>query len=301
MLDHARTVVMWNSSAGSAEAAGHVLDELRTMSNVAIREPSGRAATIGESLEAARDGAEVIVAAGGDGTVNSVVEGLMRSDHRPALGILPVGTGNDLARTLDLPLVPDEALETLRSAEVRAIDVVQSTSSTGTRWSVNMLTGGNTGRYLQQMSDELKRQWGPFCYLRGVVDVIRDLQTYRIQVACDHGPSETFDALNVFVANGRHSGGGLGVSPEAELDDGLLDLVIVCDGEPGEIAGLTSNYLLSDYLQHELIAFRRVEHLSVTSQPELPLTADGEEAGTTPLSVRVHQQRLRVLVPRRDG
>jgi diacylglycerol kinase (ATP) len=301
MLDHARTVVMWNSSAGSAESAGRVLDELRTMSNVAIREPSGRAAAIEETIQAARDGAEAIVAAGGDGTVNSVVEGLMRSDLRPALGILPLGTGNDLARTLGLPLAPEEALRTLLSADVTAIDAVQSTSSTGTRWSANMLTGGNTGRYLRQMSEDSKRQWGPFCYLRGVVDVIRDLQPFRIEIACDHRPAETFEALNVFVANGRNSGGGLRVSPEAELDDGLLDLVIVRDGEAGAIASLTSEYLLSDYLQHELVVFRRAAQLSMTSQPEMPLTADGEEAGCTPLSARVHRRRLRVLAPRRDG
>ena len=179
------------------------------MSNVAIRQPAGRSAAIREAMRAARDGVELVVAAGGDGTVNSVVDALMSSDRRPALGILPLGTGNDLARMLGLPLAPDAALDTLRTADVVAIDAVESTSSTETRWFANMLTGGNTGRYLRRMSDEVKRQWGPFCYLRGVVDVVRDLQVYQIRVTCDHGPPETFEALNVFVANGRNSGGGL--------------------------------------------------------------------------------------------
>lgn len=292
---------MWNSSAGSAESADRVLDALRGMANVTIHKPCGRAAAIDETMQALAGGADLIVAAGGDGTVNSVVEGLMRSDREAVLGILPLGTGNDLARTLELPLAPDEALEVLLSADAVAIDAVESTSSTGTRWSVNMLTGGNTGRHLERMSDDVKRTWGPFCYVRGVIDVVRDLQTYHVKVVCDGGAPEEFAALNVFLANGRNSGGGLAVSPEAELDDGLLDLVIVRDGEPGEIADLTSEYLLADYLQHELVAFRRAGRLSLVSQPEMPLTADGEEAGNTPLSVHVHRQRLRVLAPRLSG
>lgn len=301
MLSHLPTVVMWNPSAGSADESDAIRQQLQSMPEVTICEPGGRDQAIEETIRRARDGAELIVAAGGDGTVSSIVEGIVQSEQTPVLGVLPLGTGNDLARALEVPLALEAALHVLVNGRVVEMDAVQCTSLDGSRWYANMLTGGNTGRYLQHMTDEVKKSWGPLCYLRGVIDVIRDLQVYEIEVTCDDGPPESFSALNVFVANGRFSGGGLDVSPEAALDDGLVDLVIVRDGEAGEIASLTSTYVVADYLQHELVVFRQARHIRLVSTPPLPLTADGDEVGETPLSVEVHPRCLRVLVPQDES
>lgn len=298
MLGSARSVVLWNPSAGAAEEAGDVRHELEKLPHVQILEPHGRAASIEATIRAADEGAELIVAAGGDGTVNSVVAGLVESQADIVLGVLPVGTGNDLARSLEMPLEPLEAIEALSWGTISSLDVVRATSSEGTHLYANMLTAGNTGRYLHHMTSEMKSRWGPLCYLRGVVDVLRDLQVYRVQVACDDKPAEEFDVLNVFVANGRYSGGGLAVSPRAALNDGKLDVVIVQDGDAVDIASLTTEYVIADYLQHELVEFRRAARVEITADPAMAATADGDEIGATPLSIRVDPQRLRVLVPR---
>lgn len=299
VLSDMRTVVLWNPSAGSADVADDVREELAELPHVTILEPQGRDEAIEETIRAARDGASLVVAAGGDGTVNSVVAGLMQLEKRPAMGLLPLGSGNDLARSLEIPLEPAEALETLFSQAKRPLDVVEVTSSGGTRTYVNMLTGGNSGRYLHHMTPEIKKLWGPFCYLRGVIDVLRDLQVYQVELACDDDPPERFEALNIFVANGRFSGGGLPVSPPAELDDGYVDIVVVRDGDAGDIAALTSQYVLADYLEHEMIEFRRARQLKITADPPLPLTADGDEIGEPPLSVSVLPNVLQVVVPDR--
>ncbi len=297
MIKQARTVVIWNPSAGSADGAAAVREQLRSMTNVEIRLPQDRDESIEATIRAVEGGAELIVAAGGDGTVSSVIDGLMRSASRPILGILPLGTGNDLARSLALPREPRDALEVLSTANVSTIDSVHVTSSKTERWFGNMLTGGNTGRYMQHMTDDVKRLWGPMCYLRGIVDVIRDLKVYTIHITCDDNRPERFEALNVFVANGRYSGGGLEVSPEARLNDGLLDIVIVRDGDPGDIAGLSTQYVVANYLQHKLIAFRQGQRITIDSQPRMPLTADGDAIGQTPLLLTVQPQCLQVLVP----
>jgi diacylglycerol kinase (ATP) len=297
MLENTRTVVIWNPSAGSAEQADDVRRELEASPHVTICSPGGREAAIEETLRAAEDGAELIIAAGGDGSVNSVVEGLLQAKAETLLGILPVGSGNDLARTLKLPLAPLDALHAIDSGVATYMDVMTVSSSDGQRTCVNMVTGGNTGRYLQHMTDELKERWGPYCYLRGVIDVLRNLEPFRIDVICDDGPPEGFDVLNVFVANGQFSGGGMAISPEAQLDDGQVDLVIIRDGDAGEIASLATEYVVADYLQHELVAFRRARRIELTSEPAMPLTADGDEIGTPPLSISVRPRCLRVLVP----
>jgi len=297
MTKHGPTLVIWNPSAGSADRAIEVKHALQALPQTTICQPRGRDAAIQEAIRQARQGARLVIAAGGDGTVNAVAEGLARADTGAALGIIPLGTGNDLARTLEIPPNPQDALEVLQSGVPQRLDLVEVTSSSETRHCSNMITGGNTGRYLQHMTDELKQQWGPLCYLRGVIDVVSDLQVYRIEVCCDGGPPETFDALNVFIANGRCSGGGLAVSPQARLDDGQVDVVIVCDGDAGDIASLTTEYVVGDYLSHELVAFRRARQVRITSDPPMPLTSDGDEIGTTPITAVVNAGSLSVLAP----
>lgn len=297
MLGSARCVVLWNPSAGSAEQARDVREELERIPHLSIEEPQGREASIQASVRAAERGVEVIVAAGGDGTVNSVISGIVKSGRDPVLGVLPVGTGNDFSRALGMPLEPFEAVQALTAGTLGRMDIAYATSTQGTHLFANMVTAGNTGRYLREMTTEVKSRWGPLCYLRGVIDVLRDLEVYRVQIACDGRPPEMFDVLNIFVANGRYSGGGLAVSPDAAFDDGQLDLVIVKDGDAIDIASLTTEYVIADYLQHDLVEFRRAAHVEITAQPQMPATADGEEIGETPLSIRVEPQRLRVLLP----
>jgi diacylglycerol kinase (ATP) len=301
MLGSAKSVVLWNPSAGSAEQARDVLQQLEQLPHVSILEPHGRQAAIEATVRAADEGAELIIAAGGDGTVNSVVAGIVASQADPVLGVLPVGTGNDLARALEMPLEPLEAVEALSRGTLNTLDVVRATNAEGTHVYVNMLTAGNTGRYLHHMTGEMKSLWGPLCYLRGVIDVLRDLQVYRVQIACDDEPAQEFDVLNIFVANGRFSGGGLAVSPRAALDDGKLDVVIVQDGDAIDIASLTTEYVIADYLEHELVEFRRAARIEISAEPPMPATADGDEIGTTPLSIEVDPQTLRVLRPRVVG
>lgn len=301
MLGSAQSVVLWNPSAGSAEEARHVREELERLAHVTILEPDGREASIEAATRAADEGAELIVAAGGDGTVNSVITGIVNSPADPVLAVLPVGTGNDLARALEMPLEPLEAVEALTWGTISSLDVVRATSSQGTHLYANMLTAGNTGRYLHHMTSEMKSRWGPLCYLRGVIDVLRDLQVYRVQVACEDRPPEQFDVLNIFVANGRYSGGGLAVSPRAALNDGKLDVVIVQDGDAVDIASLTTEYVIADYLEHELVEFRRAARVEITADPAMEATADGDEIGETPLSIAIEPQRVRVLLPRLAG
>lgn len=297
MLTEASTVVIWNPSAGTADRAESVRESLQSLANVRICEPAGREESICETLRAAKSGAELVIAAGGDGTVSTVIEGLMQSRNRPRLGILPVGTGNDLARALEIPLDVEEAYRCLLNPAVVNLDVVQLSSGKGRRCYANMLTGGNTGRYLEHMDAEMKARWGPLCYLRGVIDVLRDLQVYRVQIICDEGPPRRFDALNIFAANGRYSGGGLAVSPGAQLDDGLIDLVVIHDGDPGDIVSLTSSYVVSDYLEHELVTFHRARRITISTVPEMELTADGDAIGHSPVTLSSQPRALQVARP----
>ena len=186
--------------------------------------------------EACRSGVEKLIVAGGDGTVSSAIQGVMESDGlRPNLKILPLGTGNDFARSLGINPDPEIACREWKASQCRAVDVVRFTNSEETRWYANMLTGGNTGLYMDHMTEEIKQRWGPFCYLRGVIDVLKNLEVFQMTVEMEGQRTFSCKALNVFLANGGNSGGGLTVSPHAQVDDGLIDLVLVREGEPEKL------------------------------------------------------------------
>ncbi|WP_437224064.1 diacylglycerol/lipid kinase family protein [Planctomicrobium sp. SH661] len=295
MSKHVPVAVIWNPSKHSTAMAEQVLPLLLEVPNVSVHRPESPEAAH-ELIQFLSETPGMIVAAGGDGTVRATVDSMMSVKSQRTLGVLPLGTGNDLARSLSIPFDAAGAVDVLTSGRVHSLDVMEFQTDRQRGWSANMITGGNTGRYLEVMTDEVKQRWGVLCYLRGVVDVIQNLEAFEISLTLDDGPAEKLSVLNVFLANGRTSGGGLIVSPDAAVDDGLIDVMLVLDGDPGEIAGLTANYLLADFQQHDLIVIRRARQVLIESAPPFLLSADGDSIGATPLQVQLYPQSLNVLV-----
>jgi diacylglycerol kinase (ATP) len=287
------TLIVWNPSAGSTAAGAEVRRTLEAKPDCSVVETASRDAALHTVAVACDDGCRRVIAAGGDGTANVVLQAL--ADHPRTdveMAVLPLGTGNDLARTLGMPLEPELAAEAVFGRDLLQADVFRCSWSGGQRVIANMCTAGNTGVYLQKLTPEIKQRWGPFCYLRGVVDVLTDMQTFDVELQWPDGVSETMTVLNLFAANGRTTGAGMPISPSAQLDDGLIDVVIVQDGEPGEIASLTANYLLADFLQHPLVVHRQVRSLKLRPAQSLPTTIDGDNVTESPREIAADSRKL---------
>lgn len=292
----AEIAVIWNSGAGGADQSGSLRQELASRPRLPLIETRSREEAAQATREAVARGAVRVVAAGGDGTVNAVAAALVAAGPSTAeLAVLPLGTGNDLARSLGMPLEREAALDVCLNGAAHPMDLMQCRSGESWRTVANMATAGNTGRYTRVLTDEQKRTWGPYCYLRGAIDVLQDLQVYDMECAFDGGPPERYAALNLFVANGRTSGGGIAVAPEADLADGLLDVVLVQDGDPLELAALTAGLLLSRFLENELVVWRRCRTLRVTGARGLPFSGDGDVLGEAPAEFRVLPAALRAV------
>lgn len=279
--------IIWNEQAGSAVQHANILQELTKREGVTVHIPQSAEDARRLAADASNAGADIVVAAGGDGTVNDVLHGLVDAGLKSALGVLPLGTGNDFCRNAEIPLEVPMAVHLLENTEPRAIDIVQVESDDQTAHYLNMATGGNTGLYTDLITDEMKKFWGPLVYLRGTADILTNLQTYRVTIGFDDQAPETFKALNVFIANGRCSGGGLPVAPDAELDDGLLDIIVVLDCSPIDLARLAAGYVLSDYRENENVVFRRAKNVSIRSNPPLSLSADGDVLTDAPVQFRI--------------
>ncbi len=238
-----------------------------------------------------------ILAAGGDGTIHAVAQHQIQADATCEYAVIPVGSGNDLARSLAMPLNPVAAWAVATLGPVHWIDVIECTWDDGHCLATNMVTIGNTGAFLRDLTPEVKQRWGPFCYLRGVVDVAVNLQTFHADIALDGGKPEHREFLNCFIANGRTSGGGLTVAPGAKLDDGLAEVVLIRDGESPEIAGLVGQYAVGDFLAHHLVESRQAREIRIESAEELPCTVDGEVFTTRTLQLKVRPRSFAMVAP----
>ena len=249
--------------------------------------------------EAARSGARLVVAAGGDGTVNSVVNGIMAGDgRRPVLGVLPLGTGNDLARTLGIPADLDDALEVLERRIVRRMDVLRSEGDGG-RYCANVSAAGFSGQVDEDVSDESKESWGPLAYLRSALANAAELRTYDVVVEIDGGEEIVeASAVNLVVANGRYAGGGVPVAPDAKLDDGFADVVVLEAGPIPTLGLVVARMAAGRHREHELVRVVRGRRVRISSTPAMPFNVDGELVGSGAIEFEVLRRELPVLVGR---
>lgn len=281
------TTIIWNPNSGSAARCADLRAELELRSDVVVEESRSREHA--QSLaSAAAERSDLLVAAGGDGSINAVITGLIESGQDTPFGVIPLGSGNDFARNLNMPLDPRLAAAGLLNADLdrdtSQMDLVEATFDDHRITYVNMATGGNSGDVLELLDDEIKLRWGPLCYLRGAIDVLSDLQVYSTVATIDGEEFVDLPLLNILVANGRCTGGGLNVAPHARLDDGMLDVLLILDGTPIDIAAMSAQLLISDYTQSDQVIWRQAREVSLRTEPGMKWTTDGE-----PVSVDDHE------------
>ena len=274
-------------AAPRRETAYRVLAAAGVDARVSLTEGPGHAVAL---AQAARDeGARLVVAWGGDGTVNEVARALVESDA--ALGIVPAGSGNGLARALGIPRRPEAALRQALAAAERLIDAGQI----GDRLFFNVAGVGFDAHVAHQFG-RLGRPRG----LRGYVNLAaRELFTWEppaCRVSVDECEPVVHRAFLLTLANGPQWGNGALIAPGALLDDGLLDLVTVERVSPAQIARAVPRLFTGTIDRAAGVSIRRVHTLRVLGEPPLHLHVDGEPVSWTEsmLDARVLPGVLRV-------
>ncbi|TWT33498.1 Diacylglycerol kinase [Posidoniimonas corsicana] len=290
--------VLRNAAAGPANPEDFLPQQLQQMFGeelvvVETHTPEEGEQAVREACAEAR----IIVVAGGDGTINSVINTMMRCDRRPPLGLVPLGTGNNLCRALGVPLDPLSAYAALGSDQRVTIDLARASFAGSERYYACVASGGNSDRVIECLKHEEKAAWGPWCYLRSALPVMADLQAYHVSLEHDDGVLET-PLWNIIVANGAFAAGGLRVAPRASMTDGLLDVVAVRDGTPLDLAALSAEFFLGDYLEDQRVTHLRTRRLRVEAQPELRFLADGEMLVGQPFEFEAVPAAIEVVVPR---
>ena len=241
---------------------------------------------------AAESGVDLMIAAGGDGTVNEVVNGVAGTDWRGPLGIIPLGTANDFALGLGLPEDVAAAFEVARSGSDREVDLAQVND----RWFINVSTGGVAATATGDTPQDTKRLLGPLAYLVTGVQKLPDLEPLSVQISAGAGEEFAGEIMMYAVGNGRRTGAGSQVTPEAELDDGELDVLIVPGMTRMEFMALAPRIRAGSHLSDSRIRYFRTDELTVESGRDLSVNADGEPLSGDRFVYRIGR-RLTLRVP----
>jgi diacylglycerol kinase (ATP) len=290
-----KTCVIVNPKAGSVKDLDLLLKQIDRLAPALIHVTPKKGAAKTLAAQAIRQGCDYIVAAGGDGTLNEVVNGFANRANKVRIGLLPLGTGNDFARCLNLPTGIEENIDILIAGATTPVDLIR-VKSTRTRFFVNVSAGGFSGLVNEKLTRKIKKNWGPLAYLRSAAAALPELRAYRTTIR--FGPRETvaLDLYNVIVANGRFVAGGLPIAPESDPSDGLLDVILIPERPAAEIALLTAKILLGKHLHDDLVTFRRVPKVSIKSNPGMWFNVDGELVGNAPVEFEIVPGALQFVV-----
>ena len=292
-----KTCIICNPGAGSVDDGASTVEELRAAigsATIRLTRDTGQATQFAH--RAADDGYDLVVAAGGDGTLNKVINGVAPHLDRVRVGLVPLGTGNDFARTLNLPASIDDCMELLREGHVKAVDLVRVTNG-GVRYMLNVSAGGFSGAVGEKLTPEIKKSWGPLAYVRCAAEAFPELRAYRTSIVLDDTAPLELNLYNAIVANGRFVAGGTQVAPEAAIDDGQLDLVLVPERPMSEMMVMAAQMLVGTHLTSEAVVFRRAAKISISSTPGMWFNVDGELIGNEPVTFEVMPRALQFIAP----
>ncbi len=281
-----------NPSARSARA-GERLEAIRALSpRVEIHATTGPGDARRIARELALAGAPVVVAAGGDGTVNEVVNGIAMGGSQcgTALGILPAGTMNVFANDLGLPAAKlDDCWGLIEAGRVRSIDLWLANDE----YFAQLAGAGLDASAIAGTTWERKKQYGPLSYLISLAEVIKHGTPLLTVTAPGREPVQ---GRIVLVGNGIHYGGQFRLFPDASFTDGLLDVVVVNALSVWSVARLSLAATAGRYSAGmQGITYFQTTELDVTSAESVPIQADGELCGTTPVNFRRAPFPLRVI------
>ncbi len=269
------------------------------------------------ATQAIRQGARELLSLGGDGTHNEIVNGMMATSPEPGsltLGVLPAGTGGDFRRVLARSETLDQALAALPTARVDEIDLGRCTyqaddGTTGQRWFLNIASCGISGLVCRHANASSKRLGGTLTFYLATLRAMAAYSAAPVRVRIDGELVGEHRITSLQACNARYAGGGMMFAPNALLDDGQLDLVILVDPGILKTLAMTGDIYKGTHGRHPHVISRRGARIEVEAlDPALPawVDIDGEAPGRAPVvyevaprSIRLRGARPELLTPTR--
>lgn len=282
------TAVILNPAARGARAR-RLRARIETLTEGAVLHATSRCGDAERlARDAVRDGFRRIIAAGGDGTINEVVNGIAGSDA--ALGLLPLGTMNVFATELGLPNDLERCWEVIRNDHTRLVDLP---SANGKHF-VQLAGIGLDAQVVKETSLAFKRSFGPLSYLVSAAQ-ISARPPPRLMVRPVNGA--VVEGSFVLIGNGRLYGGPFPFFKQAVIDDGLLDVLVFRKLSYLDMMRYLQDVIFRSAITSPEVEYLRTPSLDVTSDDAVPVEVDGELIGNCPVQFRMRPHGLRVFAP----
>jgi len=269
----------------------------------------------GDGIDLARRSAEsgrkLIIACGGDGTVNEVANGILLSGNDVEMGVFPSGTGGDFRRTVRMPAEPREAARALKNGSTKKIDVGKVTytdenGGSAERYFLNVSSFGLAAGVIGRVKSATSLDWLPADNIRGrasfalsTLQEVVALQTTTARVKIDDGEVRSIGTVNFCVANARFFGGGMKIAPKAKISDGFLDVVNIGDIRTAKI--ILNAYTLYRGTHLDLPEVKDTLAKRIEARPlngeQIPIEIDGELGGFLPAAWEIVPSALNLRVP----
>lgn len=260
--------------------------------------------------QAIEDGAERVIAVGGDGTINEVVNGFFDNGEpigqRTAFGVIPVGTGGDFRKSVKIPNNVADAARLVSDGDTRAIDVGKLEYKTrdgqdAVRMFINIASFGLSGLTDEMVNRTTKRFGSKLTFLIGTTRAALKYNNQRVRLAFDGDETDGVDMTinTVAIANGRYFGGGMFVAPEAEVDDGYFDVVAMGDLTLFELLANSRRLYSGTHLSLDKVSHRRAKRIRAepVGDDDVLLDVDGEVPGILPATFSIVPGALALVAP----
>ncbi|MFC0523654.1 diacylglycerol kinase [Pontibacillus salicampi] len=292
-----RARIIYNPTSGR-EAVKRELPEILQRFEQAGYETSTHATTCeGDAIEAARMAAErkfdLVVAAGGDGTINEVINGIAEKDYRPRVGIIPVGTTNDFARAIHVPRNVKGAVDVILEGHPKALDI----GRVNNHYFVNIAGGGKLTELTYEVPSKLKTVLGQLAYYLKGVEMVPSIRPTYVQIEFD---GKWFEGeVMVFLVSNTNSIGGLEkLAPDALMDDGMFDLLIIKKVNIPELIRLASLAMKGNHISDPNVIYTTANRIKVHTDEKMQLNIDGEYGGLLPGEFVNLYRHLEFYVPK---
>ncbi|MCZ2260195.1 diacylglycerol kinase [Sporosarcina sp. G11-34] len=291
-----RARIIYNPTAGREAFRKHLGEVLEKL-EIAGYETSTHATTSeGDAVEAAKSaverGFDLIIAAGGDGTLNEVVEGISPFENRPKIGLIPMGTTNDFARAIRIPRDINSALDIIIRGETVPVDV----GLMNNRHFINIAGGGRLTELTYDVPSRLKTMLGQLAYYLKGIEMLPSIHSSHLKIEYD---GEVFDeeAMMFLVGLTNSVGGFEKLAPNSSLNDGKFTLLILKKCNIAEFIRVVTLAIRGEHLDDPLVVSSKAEKIVVTSDDKVLLNLDGEYGGVLPATFENLYRHIEVFAP----
>ncbi|MBG9754350.1 diacylglycerol kinase [Lysinibacillus sphaericus] len=295
-----RARIIYNPTSGREAFKKHLPEVLEKL-EVAGYETSCHATTgEGDATLAAKDavdrGFDIIIAVGGDGTLNEVVSGVSPFENRPKVGLIPMGTTNDFARAVHIPRSIDEAVDIIIQGDTLPVDVGLLN---GERYFINIAAGGRITELTYEVPSKMKTMLGQLAYYLKAVEMIPSIKASHMRIEYD---GEVFDGdAMMFLCGLTNSVGGFEkLAPDASINDGYFTLLVLKKVSLPEFIQLAAMALRGEHLNDDRVIYKKASVVKVTTENEVHLNLDGEYGGDAPATFENLKRHIEIFVPLAD-